>query len=127
MQNGRLDCRIVSVQEGRSSIALLARDIPNAGIAFQIDIQGAIHYGNKTLPGKPLALHALKNQHPSTTLRPGGKAKDIVADGPMFKSYEVKGDKLVVTFDFCRRRDSCRSGDGEESPRCAGGSRRQRG
>ena len=69
---------------------LLARDIPNAGMACQIDIQGAIHYYNKTLPGKRLALHALKNQY----------SKKIVADGPMFKSYEVKGDKLTVTFDF---------------------------
>jgi len=69
-------------------------------MACQIDIQGGIHYGNKALPGKRLALHALKNQYPSTTLRAGGKAKDIVADGPMFKSYEVKGDKLTVTFDF---------------------------
>ena len=69
---------------------LLARDIPHAGMACQIDIQGAIHYRNKTLPGKRLALHALKNQY----------GKNIVADGPMFKSYEVKGDKLVVAFDF---------------------------
>jgi sialate O-acetylesterase len=79
---------------------LLARDIPNTGMACQIDIQGAIHYSNKTLPGKRLALHALKNQYPSTALRAGGKAKDLVADGPMFKSYEVKGDALTVTFDF---------------------------
>jgi len=79
---------------------LLARDIPNVGMACQIDIQGAIHYSNKTLPGKRLALHALKNQYPSTVLRAGGKAKDLVADGPMFKAYEVKSDKLIVTFDF---------------------------
>ena len=78
----------------------LARDIPNVGMACQIDITGDIHYSDKALPGKRLALHALKNQYPSTTLRAGGKAKDIVADGPMFKSYEVKGDKLTVTLDF---------------------------
>lgn len=68
----------------------LARDIPHTGMASQIDIQGAIHYSNKALPGKRLALHALKNQY----------GKNIVADSPMFKSYEVKGDKLLVTFDF---------------------------
>ncbi len=68
----------------------LARDIPNVGMACQIDIQGAIHYGNKTLPGKRLALHALKNQY----------GKSIVSDSPMFKSYEVKGDELIVSFDF---------------------------
>ncbi len=68
----------------------LARDIPHTGMACQIDIQGAIHYGNKTLPGKRLALHALKNQY----------GKSIISDSPMFKSYEVKGDKLIVSLDF---------------------------
>ncbi len=67
----------------------MARDLPNTGMACQIDIQGAIHYVNKALPGKRLALHALKNQY----------GKNIVADSPMFKSYEVKGDKLIISFD----------------------------
>ena len=67
----------------------LARDIPHTGMASQIDIEGAIHYGNKTLPGQRLALHALKNQY----------GKDVAADGPMFKSYEVKGNELTVTLD----------------------------
>lgn len=67
----------------------LARDIPNTGMASQIDITGAIHYGNKTLPGQRLALHALKNQY----------KKDVVADGPMFKSYKVDGSKLIVTLE----------------------------
>ena len=67
----------------------LARDIPHTGMASQIDIQGAIHYVNKTLPGKRLALHALKNQY----------GKDIVADSPMIKSYEVTGDKVTITLD----------------------------
>jgi len=80
--------------------AWLARDIPNVGMACQIDITGGIHYRDKALPGRRLALHALKNQYPSTALRAGGKAKDIVADGPMFKSYEVKGDKAIVSLDF---------------------------
>jgi sialate O-acetylesterase len=66
-----------------------ARDITNAGMASQIDIMGAIHYGNKALPGQRLALHALKNQY--------GKA--VIADGPMFKSYAVEGDKLIVTLE----------------------------
>jgi hypothetical protein len=64
----------------------LARDIPNTGMASQIDIQGAIHYSNKTLPGQRLALHALKNEY----------GKKTVADGPMFKSYTVKGEQLIV-------------------------------
>jgi sialate O-acetylesterase len=67
----------------------LARDIPNTGMASQIDITGAIHYSNKTLPGQRLALHALKNQY----------KKDVVADGPMFKSYEIKGNQLIVTLE----------------------------
>ncbi len=68
----------------------LARDIPHTGMASQIDITGAIHYRGKTVPGKRLALHALKNQY--------GKS-DLVVDGPMFKSYSVEGDKLIVEFD----------------------------
>ena len=68
----------------------MARDIPNADMASQIDITGGIHYTNKTVPGQRLALLALKNQY----------GKDIVADGPIFKSYEVKGNKLIVTFDY---------------------------
>lgn len=67
----------------------MARDIPNSGMASQIDNQGAIHYRSKTVPGQRLALHALKNQY----------NKDVVADGPMFKSYEVKGNQLIVEFD----------------------------
>jgi hypothetical protein len=70
----------------------LARDIPNSGMASQIDITGAIHYTNKTLPGQRLALHALKNQY----------GKQIVADGPMFKSYTVEGNKLVVSFEHAK-------------------------
>ncbi len=70
--------------------ALMARDIPNTGMACQIDIAGAIHYNQKALPAVRLAYHALKNQY--------GK-KDIVTDGPIFKSYSVKGDKLTVEFD----------------------------
>lgn len=67
----------------------LARDIPNANMASQIDIEGAVHYVNKAIPGQRLALHALKNQY----------GQKIVADGPMFKSYEVEGNKLIVEFD----------------------------
>jgi len=67
----------------------LARDIPHTGMASQIDIQGAIHYQAKAVPGQRLALHALKNQY----------GKKVVADGPMFKSYKVEGDKVIVEFD----------------------------
>jgi len=70
----------------------LARDIPNTGMASQIDITGAIHYSHKAVPGQRLALHALKNQY----------GRDIVADGPMYKSYTVKGNKLIVECDFAQ-------------------------
>ncbi|MCX6876971.1 MAG: hypothetical protein NTW21_24625 [Verrucomicrobia bacterium] len=68
----------------------LARDIPHTGMACQIDIQGAIHYFNKALPGKRLALHALKNQY----------GKNVVADSPMIKSHEIKGDTVTISLDF---------------------------
>lgn len=64
-------------------------DIPNAAMASQIDITGGIHYFNKAVPGQRLALHALKNQY----------QKDIVSNGPMFASYKVKGDKVIVALD----------------------------
>lgn len=67
----------------------MARDIPHTGMASQIDIEGSIHYTNKVVPGRRLALHALKNQY----------GKDVVADGPMFQSYSVDGDKLIVEFE----------------------------
>lgn len=67
----------------------LARDIPNTGMASQIDNQGAVHYRSKVVPGQRLALHALKNQY----------GKDVLANGPMFKSYKVKGKQLIVEFD----------------------------
>ena len=77
----------------------LARDIPNAGMASQIDIGGGIHYSSKAVPGIRLALQALNKTYPNTKLVSGKMGKDIVADGPMFKSYTVKGNKLIVEFD----------------------------
>jgi len=70
----------------------LARDIPNANMASQIDITGGIHYSHKAVPGQRLALHALKHQY----------GKKVVSDGPMFKSYKVKGNKLIIGFDHAK-------------------------
>ncbi len=67
----------------------LARDIPYTGMASQIDVSGGIHYRAKAVPGQRLALHALKNQY----------GKKVVIDGPMFKSYTVQGDKVIIEFD----------------------------
>ncbi len=87
----------------------LARDIPHADMASQIDIGGGVHYFNKAVPGMRLALLALKYQYPGIKLKPttnfpawqmpaSGQAADIVAHGPMFKSYTVEGNRLIVTF-----------------------------
>ena len=56
-------------------------------MASQIDVTGGIHYSSKTVPGQRLALHALKNQY--------GK-KELVAEGPSLKDYEVRGDRVIV-------------------------------
>lgn len=79
---------IGSTAEMRLGTAM-ARDIPHTGMASQIDITGAIHYTNKALPGQRLALHALKNQY----------GKQVVADGPIYKSYSVDGDKVTIEFE----------------------------
>ncbi|MDP6524095.1 MAG: hypothetical protein QGH15_07720 [Kiritimatiellia bacterium] len=70
----------------------MARDIPNSGMASQIDVSGGIHYSSKAVPGQRLALHALKNQY----------GRKLVADGPMFKSYKVKGNKLIIDFEHAK-------------------------
>jgi len=80
----------------------LARDIPHADMASQIDIGGGVHYYNKTVPGWRFANLALKNEYPSTTLKEGGKAADLVVHGPMFKSYTVKGNQLIVEFEHAK-------------------------
>jgi len=67
----------------------LARDIPHTGMASQIDVEGAIHYRSKTVPGRRLARHALKNDY----------GREIVADGPMYRNYVVRGNTLTVEFD----------------------------
>jgi len=67
----------------------MARDIPHANMASQIDIGGVVHYLNKAIPGQRLALHALKNEY----------GKQVEVNGPMFKSYTVEGDKLIVQFE----------------------------
>jgi len=51
--------------------------------------RGAHSLPQKAVPGRRLALHALKEP-----VWPKGRCR-----GPMFKSYEVKGDKVIVAFD----------------------------
>ena len=99
--NGNVLPSIGSTAEMRLG-AWLARDIPHADMASQIDIGGGVHYVNKTLPGWRFANLALKNEYPSTTLKAGGKAADLVVHGPMFKSYSVKGNQLIVEFEYAK-------------------------
>ena len=107
--NGNDQPSIASTSEMRLG-TWLARDIPHADMASQIDIGGAVHYFDKAVPGLRFALLALKYQYPATPLQPthdtpawqmprDGKAADLVAHGPMFKSYTVEGNKLIVSFD----------------------------
>ncbi len=75
--------------EMRLGTWLAHMDIPNAAMASQIDIVGGVHYYNKAVPGQRLALHALKNEY----------GKKVIANGPMYKGYKVKGDKLILELD----------------------------
>ena len=71
---------------------LKALSIPNTGMAVTVDIgnTGDIHPKNKQDVGKRLALWALATVY--------GK-QDLVYSGPLFKSAEVKGNQIRVTFD----------------------------
>lgn len=69
----------------------MALKLPNTGVAVTIDIGNAkdIHPKNKQDVGKRLALNALaKTYH-----------KDIPYSGPMYKSMQVKGNKIIIQFD----------------------------
>jgi sialate O-acetylesterase len=65
--------------------------LPNTGMAVTSDIGEAedIHPRNKQDVGKRLAAVALSNTY--------GKTR--VNGGPVYKSIEVKGDKVIVSFD----------------------------
>ena len=69
----------------------LALELPNTGMAVIIDIGEAddIHPKNKQDVGKRLALNALKKDY----------GKDIVFSGPMYKSMQLDGNKIILTFD----------------------------
>ena len=96
--------------EMRLATWLAHNDIPNAAMASQIDIIGGVHYRNKTVPGQRLARQALKNQYPSTKLasarlRAGsasGLARDLIANGPMYKDYTVKGNTVILDLDHAQ-------------------------
>ncbi|MBT3198580.1 MAG: hypothetical protein HN350_01570 [Phycisphaerales bacterium] len=76
--------------EMRLGTWLASKEIPNVAMASQIDITGGVHYYNKAVPGQRLARHALKNQY----------GKKIIANGPTYKGYTVKGDKLILELNY---------------------------
>jgi sialate O-acetylesterase len=65
--------------------------LPNTGMAVTTDIGEAndIHPRNKQDVGKRLAAIALNKTY----------GKNIVSSGPTYKTMEVKGDKIVISFD----------------------------
>ena len=65
--------------------------MPATGQAVIIDIGEArdIHPKNKQDVGKRLALWALAKTY----------GKDVVYSGPIYKSQEIQGDKVVLSFD----------------------------
>lgn len=69
----------------------LALNLPKTSQAVIIDIGEAkdIHPKNKKDVGRRLALHALKNDYGQ---------KDIVADGPTYKSMRVDKNKIIISF-----------------------------
>lgn len=70
----------------------LAMNIPKVGMAVLNDIGEAkdIHPKNKVDVGKRLSLWALNQAY----------EKDIVYSGPIYKSSEIKGEKIVIEFDY---------------------------
>jgi len=65
--------------------------MPKTGMAIINDIGDAtnIHPRNKKEVGRRLALWTLANDY----------GKDIVFSGPLYKSSEVKGSEIIITFD----------------------------
>jgi hypothetical protein len=110
-----------AMAEMRLGTWLAHRDIPNAAMASQIDIFGGTHYQEKRVPAQRLALHALKNQYPSTKLTAdwlkansaSGKAKDLIANGPMYKDYTVKRGKLILELDHAKGLRTGKYGGGD--------------
>ena len=75
----------------REMMRLVARSIPNTGVAVSIDTGDDIllHPKDKKPIGLRLAYLALKKTY----------NVDFVEYGPFYKSHRVEGDKIVLTFD----------------------------
>jgi sialate O-acetylesterase len=81
------DCEWAELREAQS----LTLKVHATGQAVIIDIgdAGNIHPKNKQDVGKRLALWALAKTY----------GKDVVYSGPIYKSYTIEGDKVVLSFD----------------------------
>jgi sialate O-acetylesterase len=78
--------------------------IPNTGMAVAIDLAdvgnpGDIHPKNKKDVGERLALWSLAKDYPSTVLKAGGKAADIVYSGPLYRAMKIEEGKIRIAFD----------------------------
>ncbi|MDR2804127.1 MAG: glycoside hydrolase family 3 C-terminal domain-containing protein [Dysgonamonadaceae bacterium] len=71
----------------------MALALPKTGQAVIYDIgdAGSIHPLNKQDVGKRLALHAFHNEYGDT---------DIVSQSPVYKSAEIIGNKIVISFNL---------------------------
>ena len=75
--------------------------IPNTGMAGTSDISQpwTWHPRNKLDVGNRLALWALAKDYPSTQLKAGGKAADLIYCSPMYRSVKFQGNTAIITFD----------------------------
>jgi len=69
----------------------MALKLPATGQAVIIDIgeAGIIHPTNKQDVGKRLVLWALAKTY----------GREVVHSGPIYKSYEIRGDSVVISFE----------------------------
>jgi sialate O-acetylesterase len=77
--------------ELREAQRLTTLRVPKTGLAVITDAgdEDDIHPQKKEPVGARLALQALRKTY----------GKDVVADGPMFKSLRIEGNKAIVSFD----------------------------
>ena len=70
----------------------ISLSVKNSGMASTIDIGNNknIHPANKVDVGNRLALWAFKNIY----------GKDVVCSGPLYKSQEIKGNTIYISFDY---------------------------
>lgn len=70
----------------------LSLSVKNSGMASTMDIgdNANIHPANKVDVGNRLALWAFKNIYD----------KDVVCSGPLYKSQEIKGNVIYLSFDY---------------------------